>query len=451
MTIGSPIDKHLLLWPRLWNALEPKKANALLSSSKIHWRNYYDYGDPVGFQLDTARLWLDQVDCQAFEFCGCPKCGHDIGFARYLFPGEAHNEYWNDAEVFEHFVKDVVRPEIPRPKPPDSRWHVKWLSPLIPYMLSFLILVAAVFILYKAVFIYTHPGFDPLQKYVRFKELGMVMSASREKLHQHLFGTVAGIAFLIAGATLLSRLSRLARGVYWKMAGVTAYVIGCLLYWRFVGPEVRADIGNPFAYFGPHGPTVGILGLAGIGGLLGYLVVGRGDSGAERHERWFRKGTRPLMICGAVIIAVVVIWQMAGIDIGRSVQSGVNASTSLSQKQIQLMREAHLELDEAPQVIAALGPNWEDTLQRVTHVLAVHPSAWPVMLASAAFLYLWWLSILIFDLSFIWQRYIRESIANQRLRDWNPYGFPPRQNGKTEKCRKAQNVIREENPLEGKF
>jgi hypothetical protein len=48
------------------------------------------------------------------------------------------------------------------------------------------------------------------------------------------------------------------------------------------------------------------------------------------------------------------------------------------------------------------------------------PSAplWPIVLAALMFLYLWWLAILSFDLSFIWHRYIRNSVALDTLRDW---------------------------------
>ena len=76
MTIGSPIDKHLLLWRRLWISLHPELANGKdgVPAGQIRWRNYYDYGDPVGFKLDSARLWLKHVGCKAFEFCGCERC-----------------------------------------------------------------------------------------------------------------------------------------------------------------------------------------------------------------------------------------------------------------------------------------------------------------------------------------------------------------------------------------
>jgi hypothetical protein len=34
---------------------------------------------------------------------------------------------------------------------------------------------------------------------------------------------------------------------------------------------------------------------------------------------------------------------------------------------------------------------------------------WPVLLAAAFFLYVWWLVALLFDLTFVWHRYVRFS------------------------------------------
>jgi hypothetical protein len=42
-----------------------------------------------------------------------------------------------------------------------------------------------------------------------------------------------------------------------------------------------------------------------------------------------------------------------------------------------------------------------------------HGSLWPLFLAGAAFLYLWWLVALVFDLTFVWHRYIRQSQSVQ--------------------------------------
>src|SRR6476619_1911640 len=41
MTIGSPIDKHLTLWPELFSSLPGKQR---LPAQPIEWRNYFDYG-----------------------------------------------------------------------------------------------------------------------------------------------------------------------------------------------------------------------------------------------------------------------------------------------------------------------------------------------------------------------------------------------------------------------
>jgi drug/metabolite transporter (DMT)-like permease len=41
-------------------------------------------------------------------------------------------------------------------------------------------------------------------------------------------------------------------------------------------------------------------------------------------------------------------------------------------------------------------------------------SVWPVVLASAAFFYLWWLGALLFDLVFVWNVHVRHSkVADQ--------------------------------------
>ena len=39
MTIGSPLNKHIVLWPKLWQGLTPDKSRDL--AAPILWRNYY--------------------------------------------------------------------------------------------------------------------------------------------------------------------------------------------------------------------------------------------------------------------------------------------------------------------------------------------------------------------------------------------------------------------------
>jgi hypothetical protein len=61
----------------------------------------------------------------------------------------------------------------------------------------------------------------------------------------------------------------------------------------------------------------------------------------------------------------------------------------------------------------------------VVHVLtldpatphAKRPSLGPVLLGSAAFLYLWWLATLLFDLSVVWHSYVR-GLKGSNVRSW---------------------------------
>src|SRR5436305_4570309 len=109
MTLGSPIDKHLALWPELFGCASPSAKAVEDLQTKIEWRNYYDFGDPVGFKLDSIREWIQANGWQAvFNFDGDK---HDFGFTRYPFPGKAHVDYWTDQGVFGHFISTVVAGE----------------------------------------------------------------------------------------------------------------------------------------------------------------------------------------------------------------------------------------------------------------------------------------------------------------------------------------------------
>ncbi len=448
MTIGSPLDKHLLLWPRLWNKFDDALAQRALPAGQIQWRNYYDFGDPVGFKLDSTRLWLAHQKIAAFEFCGCQNCRHDIGFARYLLPGAAHNEYWNDADLFEHFISNVVKngtapapgeaKPAPTTPPPQSKPLIVVLSPTLPYVFSFLVLMLGVFVLFKAVYAYANPSLDALQKFVRFEELGVYPPDS---LHGwQLLSAVVGVTGLIAGATLLARFPRLAVGKRWLGAGFVALLVGCGMYVVAVDSMVRNDIGDSFWYmrrwFGPAAPTLGILGLTAVAGMSGYLAMSRNLENPDRRQRWFLRGTRPLIICGSIGIGLVILSQLYPRNINGLWKDG-NKVVSFSASETALIKRVGLSPNELWQLTTNNPTGWAGAVQKVEPLITPTPSIWPVVLAGGAFLYLWWLAMLLFDLSFVWQRYIRRSITIDRLREWNPYGFPPRWDGNGgEPCRK---------------
>jgi hypothetical protein len=119
MTIGSPLNKHVFFWPELFDQFEAESANPALEQRPIPWKNYYDYGDPIAFDLGPTREWLRERGWDLyFRFTD----DDDIGFTRYYFPGQAHNDYWHDPGVFGHFLQEVV-------DPPDPEGRAKVLQP----------------------------------------------------------------------------------------------------------------------------------------------------------------------------------------------------------------------------------------------------------------------------------------------------------------------------------
>ncbi len=422
MTIGSPIDKHILVWPHLFDAFDFTPAQELFKTrAPIKWRNYYDYGDPVGFKLETARAWLARhPECRAFQFA--PE--HDYGFARYVLPGKAHNDYWDDHVVFEHFIQDAVKDNSAAAKAPTDRRLVWFISPAIPYVLSFLLLFIATFVLYRAVNEFTHPAMEPLQRYQRFTVLGLSevpgISLARMVLH------ALAISLLLAGVTLFARLPRLAVGKRWYAWGLLAFLLGSAAYFA-VGQDTRVEIGYVFSSLGKGWTTYGVLVLAFFVGLISLVTVmpshefGRANK-RPRKQRWFRRGMRPLIAFGALAILLLVAAQL-------------QPHSALSDEERRLLPPAEIvQIDHAhlnrldlnvllwPKgTFADPGPV---TVKTVTDVLAPQPAIWPVLLSGAAFLYLWWLAALLFDLGFVWQRYIRNSLANDRLMLWSDYRAP---------------------------
>ncbi len=431
MTIGSPIDKHLLLWPRMWLGLAPAKANALFKNNSIKWRNYYDYGDPVGFKLDTARLWLDRLQgVKAFEFT--PK--NDHGFARYLLPGKAHNDYWDDPDVFEHFITEVVKP-VPAPAPPPAtKRSIAVFSPCLPYALSFLVLLTGTYLLYKQVTQFVHPDREPLEAAQLIREVGIVPTACVSGTS--LFLSVFGVAALVAGTTLIARLPRMATGWKWKLTGIAGFIAGCAAYVLLLEEDSRNEIGAPFGWLGNNGPTLGVCLLGLAVGLFGLIATHRSE--ADRRKRWLWQGMRPLILCGALGVALIVLGRIHPEKLGggtRLAEDEIAFVSQVSAGQPTLQHDLNCALtgarftrEELNQLFGRkdpMGPFDPELSRRhlanliaMEPLLSHRPPVWPVVLATAAFLYLWWLGTLLFDLAFVWQRYVRGSVANDRLHQW---------------------------------
>ena len=412
MTIGSPIDKHILLWPRLWEGhrldsevgddgrvrFGPAEAPRLVLPGPIPWRNYYDFGDPVGAKVKSAARLLEDRHCRAFEF---DTRKHDIGFSRYLMPGKAHTDYWKDPEVFEHFIRDVVsdggddaagdgtrspmtaatgdvpgdapsrpsgRPEAsrsqatsrPAPPPlsdvdtyrrgwPRSNALFNWLSLSIPYLLVAGLHFAAAFVLYKWVL------------------------AGEWTTRWAAFQCMAGLGGLLICMTVAARVPRLAKvlsrgrpgaaGVRWLLVVMVAGLLGvvCVLV---AAPEVarqlKAVLGSSDDQWGPT--AILLLVLAALLAISGW-IYGVPSWGRRVPVLPKLAGRFPVMV-GAMILAAAVLSRLFG--------DGVDFSEAAS-----------------------------------------------LLLGGSAFLLLWWLGMLLFGLTFVWHRYLRASVAVDAMRSWH--------------------------------
>lgn len=325
MTLGSPIDKHLVLWPELFGESPPHHT----PDQRIEWRNYYDHGDPIGFALDDARAWLKVHHWEGvFNF----PADHDHGFTRYPFPGKAHVDYWTDEAVFGHFITTVVKenpggsiePQVAKfTTPPGDRTFKKWLSYVLPYVGVAALLFVAVYVLFKAVVEAIAPG-EPL------------LHGSSE-----IFRGVARISLVLFGITVAARLPRLTRNGWLRAASIGIAAIACVVYY------LTAPDSEPIELLGFAIPP----GLSTV--VLAGSVIGLTYFFGALFPSW---GVTPLMLAGAIVVAGKVAWHLV----------------------------------------------------TAKHANDIGP-VWPVFIATAGFLYLWWLAALIFDLVVIWHWYIRNA------------------------------------------
>ncbi|MGI9025997.1 MAG: hypothetical protein ACR2GP_10525 [Burkholderiaceae bacterium] len=216
MTIGSPIDKHLMLWPELFEGDGP--ACYPTSNERIQWCNYYDRGDPIGFELDDTRLWIAQRPWgKVFDF----QPHNDIGFIRYPFPGKAHVDYWEDEAVFGHFIRSVVKPDadaasLKASTPKDDQIY-KWSSYVLPYVGVYLLFFLAIYFPFKALNGYASPD-----AHFTLREIAL---------------DVAAVALFLMGITIAARIPRLTRLVRWRMLGWAIFAVSALLAWSMAGAD----------------------------------------------------------------------------------------------------------------------------------------------------------------------------------------------------------------------
>jgi hypothetical protein len=397
MTIGSPIDKHLILWPKIW-ADYPKCTPRNLPPHKIRWHNYYDYGDPIGFKLDRAHDWLCVNDyAEVFDF----RRAHDHGFGRYTFPGKAHNDYWEDAAVFDHFIENVVKPDPIKagepvtmslnkkddppppanPQRPPDRWFNKFLSTVVPYVLVFGLIYLAVYFLYKAV-----------NEYRGTDESGDVI-----------FRNVLGMTCLLAGLTVAAQVPRLTRSWKWRFAAVLLFAAGAVLYYYIPLSCAHTRLGCFIAtwFVGHADPSSSAKAVIILATIIAAIVYAVG----RKHPR---NGLKILLWSSVIALVVMIGASLFGDTLGSTLANRFPFAAPFFQKLSRCESEAErLCAEQAAATSQAAQNNQKD-----------EPRLWPLLLALAAFLYLWWLAALIFDLVVVWHYYIRRSVALEQLYKW---------------------------------
>lgn len=339
MTIGSPIDKHLGLWPKLFEGgpVQPPAA-------PIKWVNYYDLADPIGFELDDFRDYIANSDLKRlFDF----TADDDIGFARYPFPGKAHVDYWNDDAIFRHFLANVVTapttvnaggagrlPAAARPEPkPETRPVAAFFSKGFPYALVCVLLLVAAY--FPIVAVADFAGWQ-------FRALALV-------------GDAAAVACTLLATTIAVRIPRMTRRRHWypRILVFYAVLVG-------VGAALLEVHANGWASYPER-----LLVLAAL--TAAVIVVAFGVNEAARRLSTVGRdlGAKPMLLAGTIVF-FTMLWSLT--------EGGWGSPDKADHK------------------------------------------LWPIVLSGAAFVYLWWLGTLIFDLAFVWHVYIRQSEAIKPLR-----------------------------------
>ncbi|MEJ7637540.1 MAG: hypothetical protein WKF75_05985 [Singulisphaera sp.] len=173
------------------------------------------------------------------------------------------------------------------------------------------------------------------------------------------------------------------------------------------------------------GPSAVMISLAALVGVLAW-ILSRSYPGL---------GLKPLIHTGGLVILLIVTSRISAQRGSFSAQRGPSAIVENFEKVAKLeRREALKELRRWP-----VPPDADlQTIKRTMPKDRIHTAmeaaseaawaeesfrggpvggpVWPVVLAGLAFLYLWWLAALTFDLTFIWHSFIRHQAAQEYLK-----------------------------------
>ena len=376
-TLGSPIDKHLVLWPDIWYKYKSTKSWVSLRQP-IRWRNYYDLADPVGYELNSARSALKEWGCDAFDFA---DRGHDHGFRRYPLPGVAHVDYFGDVPLFGHIIRDAIQHPVkpatgPAPDPQPRDTFKGKCSSWLPFAIVAIIITAAVFILHKAV---TPQGAETFTggidgNAVTIHQIpattGGYCPPELKPWQTGVWG-VLGCTALLYGTTILVRVLRITANAGAVTKALLAWIAGAALFWIFPGCNATQVL---------------------PGFCAAVVKAGNAITGIFGGEPWPVPGSSDFMLgsCRAFVIALSagLIFVSYGID-----------WLQIKQRKPPVWGLRYLMICGGGTTVALfILPRLADS-KNTGNPLGL-------VMSGAAFIYLWWLATLLFDLSFVWKTYI---------------------------------------------
>ena len=120
VTLGSPIDKFLVLWWLNYQHLDKTdwldpELVAYRKALPIRHYNYCDEQDPVGHELDVA------YSAPAVKEVFGERPEEQFVFTRYSAPGVAHVRYWTDSQLFARIL-DLAVDGIPKEEARPVNW-----------------------------------------------------------------------------------------------------------------------------------------------------------------------------------------------------------------------------------------------------------------------------------------------------------------------------------------
>ena len=198
---------------------------------------------------------------------------------------------------------------------------------------------------------------------------------------------------LLGSVTVAACIPRLTRHWFWWFVGWYVFLVAALGYWVCVSFETRHALGS---WVAPLGQGLNNLESRWTGAEVGEAKAGAwliGNGSAQ--EEFLATGGVLILAAGLVFFVPMASsrWRFWGGTPLLIIVGGMSVLFLVGVVMVHAASRPH-----AP----AMGP------------------LWPLLLAGAAFFYLWWLAALVFNLAFVWHRYIRYSVIEDHLRNLKP-------------------------------